>query len=223
MLLFLHNDYNDIQSRFKQYIDYNQLFELVINSRGSHPSYYIQKVGLLGLVTFNFSTLSSQYTLPCLAPLRGLQKYIVESYAMAILLSSGLFCCLVYTFIKRKLRGEDFDSHQFYQTLWQIILLCYTTTNVSSLSLIKCTSVGPYSVLAADDSILCTGSGYYVVLVIALFFSGLASIVLPLYIIWSHARHNMVQWHEAECVEPPEVIAFSNMYIYVCELFLLNV
>jgi hypothetical protein len=42
--VLLMNDYNDIQSRFKQYIDYNQLFDLVTRSSSSQPTYFVQKV-----------------------------------------------------------------------------------------------------------------------------------------------------------------------------------
>jgi hypothetical protein len=42
--VLLMNDYNDIQSRFKQYIDYNQLFDLVTRSSSSQPTYFVQRV-----------------------------------------------------------------------------------------------------------------------------------------------------------------------------------
>lgn len=42
--VFLFNDYDDIQSKFKQYIDYNQLFQLVVDSKMSNPPYWIERV-----------------------------------------------------------------------------------------------------------------------------------------------------------------------------------
>ena len=45
--VFLFNNYNDMQSKFKQYIDYNQLFNVVVQSTSSHTTYFIQKVLLL--------------------------------------------------------------------------------------------------------------------------------------------------------------------------------
>ena len=44
VVVLLMNDYKDIQSKFKQYIDYNQLFDLVIKDSSSSPLYYVEKV-----------------------------------------------------------------------------------------------------------------------------------------------------------------------------------
>lgn len=47
--VMLFNNYSDIQSRFEQYIDYNQLVDVIIRSSESQPIYYVQRVCVLSL------------------------------------------------------------------------------------------------------------------------------------------------------------------------------
>jgi hypothetical protein len=44
VVVMLFNNYSDIQSRFEQYIDYNQLMDVVIRSSDSNALYYVQEV-----------------------------------------------------------------------------------------------------------------------------------------------------------------------------------
>ena len=201
IIVFLLNNYDDIQSKFKQYIDFNQLFAVSINTASSRPSYFIQRAGMLGLTSGSYSMLSGTFTLPCMAPVRGIVKYMLESYALPITLIITLLLCFAALYIRRYKQGLPFYSSQFYHALWQIILLCYTSVNSAGMSLLHCTSVGSVRVLEVDNSIACTGQSYTTFVIIGVALSLLASVVLPAFIIYSHAKHKLVYWHLGSLVD----------------------
>lgn len=43
-VVFLRGDYKDMQTKFKQYVDYNQIFDLVTQAKTSRPQYLAQRV-----------------------------------------------------------------------------------------------------------------------------------------------------------------------------------
>lgn len=167
----------------------------------------IPQLGLIGLFSFDYTSFTGKYTVPCLAPVLGLGKYLVESYAMPAALCISLLLCFCVDYLRHKRLGKRFDPSQYYQALWQTILLTYTSVNVSGLSLVLCKQVGPWSLMQMNDSVQCSGKGYFFALVVGCLLAGIISIVLPVFIIWSHKRRRLVKWFVGKMVVPLAVPA----------------
>jgi hypothetical protein len=201
--VMLLNNYANIQSRLKQYVDYCQLFSLVTVSSAARPVYYVQKIGVLGLISINVSSLSKSMTFPCLFPVRGLRKHLVEAYALQFGLVSVLSLWFITTYAVRKLRKQEFDSTQFYHALWQVILLCYSSVVQAGLELLNCKHVGPWKLLVTDDAVECSGPAYVTATLIGVFIAAVIAVFLPLYIFYSHFRLRLTVWHVGKVVPLP--------------------
>ena len=174
VLLQLTNNYNAIQSGLKQYIDFTQLVGIVTQSRHAQHSFAFAKIAVFGLFTADMSVITNALS-TCVYPAKGLSKYLIESYAIPVGLLLALVVVLAVLSAVQWRRGEQFDGSQFYHTLWQIILLCYSKLVSAGLNLSICKRVAGTSILMFDDSVRCDGQYYWMASSVSIMVAGIVS------------------------------------------------
>lgn len=160
------------------------------------------QAGLIGMLSLQFSSVAHSVTLPCLGPATPLQKYLLLSYSFPILLLLAWALCYLTMYAHAAHHKTVLRTTQLYHTLWQIILLCYTSVNAGGMGLGYCTRVGDTEVLVADKAVVCKGSSYAAATAAGLFVSASVSVLLPAYIVWCHSRRKLVYWHMGAVVVP---------------------
>lgn len=99
-MILLSNDYTNIQSRFKQYIDYNQILDCIVSANSNSGNYVMQKAGLLGMLALNFGSITKTLSFPCVAPFDGLSKHLVRSYMFPVILTFILAVTSSYSYLR---------------------------------------------------------------------------------------------------------------------------
>jgi hypothetical protein len=192
LTFLLTNKYENTRSHFKQFIDFVQLMDILYRSLPSTAMLSMEQMGVFSLLSMNARAMLKSVSLPCLAPMEPLTKFLVVTYGQPVLLFGLWTMALIGTRFWSCQRQRQFPKRQFYHSFWQLVLLCFSTLNYTGFSLLNCRSIGSARVLVSDDAVLCEGSGYTVSAAIGLSISLVISVVVPAVIFVAHKRRGHV-------------------------------
>ena len=191
LVCFLLRNPMGSHSRFKQFVDYAQLMDVIIRAMPVIGSSSSIQYGSLSIFALNIQIVTSQIAVPCVAPLGPLARQLLIAYGQPGLLV--LLWLLLFALLECRCRGRQLQlsKRSFYYAFWQILLLSYSSLNVSGFTLLNCRSVGPHRVLSKDDSVMCSGPGYSTAVVVCVTLSVAVALVLPAFMVYAHHQFRL--------------------------------